>query len=371
MKRAGFIDIQASDVNEPVSVSEMPASVYIYKKDGSSGYEYEGTVQQIESSSQGQAVALEGIDDFYLSIPLTALDFRVITLPFSDKEKIEKVVPFELDNLIIGSPDSIVFDTTVIRTTENAHDVLVAYVKREFLSSIIERFATLDMDPRVITSIELEKILRSGSQDILGSLTGNDMPRPDERITIAGDALTASAINLRKGDFLYRKDEEKFWSRLKLTAIIFLLLTVVLNALFLFNIFAARKQASETEREIRTFYQGLFPDERKITDELYQMKSHMREVHDAGEKLLGVDPLEVLRELSLNISQVTFDEISLDRDLITMNGTAGSMDDISRMKEDLSRILADVSVSDITMTENGETIFTVVAKPSDFRKDSL
>ncbi|UCE78947.1 MAG: hypothetical protein JSV13_10680 [Nitrospiraceae bacterium] len=371
MKRAGFIDIQASDANGPVSVSKMPASVYIYKKDSSSGYEYEGRVHQIEGSSKEQAVALEGIDEFYLSIPLTALDFRVLTLPFSDKEKLEKVVPFELDNLIIGSPDSIVFDTTVIRTSDNTHDILVAYIKREFLSSLLERFAELDMDPRVITSIELEKIIRSGSQDIPGSLTGNDMPGPDERINIAGHALTASAINLRKGSFLYRKDEEKFWSRLKLTAIIFLLLTVVLNGLFLFNIFAARKQASETERAMQVFYQGLFPNERKIADELYQMKSHMREVHDAGEKLLGVNPLEFLRELSLNISRVTFDEISLDQDLITMNGTAGSMDDISRMKENLSRFLADVSVSDITMTENRETIFTVVAKPPDFRKDSL
>ncbi len=348
-----------------------PASVYIYKKVGSSGYAYEGTVQEIKGNSQEQTIALEGIDEFFLSIPLSTLDFRVLTLPFSDKEKIEKTVPFELDNLIIGSHDSIVFDTSVIISSEDAHDVLVTYIKKEILSSMIKRFAAMDMDPRVVTSIELEKILRSGSPDIPGSLTNNTMLHPDERITIAEHVIGASTINLRKGNFFYRKDEEKLWGKLKMTAIIFLLLAVVLNALFLVNIFSARKQVSETKKEMRTFYQSLFPNERKITDELYQMKSHVREVRDAGEKLLGVNPMEILRNLALHISGVTFDEISLDQNLITMNGTAGSMDDISRMKDNLSRFLTDVSVSDITMTENGDTLFTVVAQPPDLSKDSL
>lgn len=363
MKRAGFIDIKASDTIGPVSVSEMPASVYIYRKNSSSGYGYEGTVHHIESGSKSQAVALEGVEEFFLSIPLTALDFRVLTLPFSDKEKLEKIVPFELDNLIIDNSDSIVFDTAVIGTSDASFDVLVAYVKRDILSGIIERFSALGMDPRVITSLEFEHLLRNHSGDITERLIKNEMLALDERVNIAGHALSAPAINLRKGIFLYRKDEEKLWNRLKVTSIIFLLITIVLNALFLFNIFAVRQQASETKMEMRAFYQGLFPHERKIADELYQMKSHMREVHDAGDKLLGINTLEFLRALSINVSQVTFDEINLDRDLITMKGVAGEMDDISRMKEDLSRFLADVSVSDITMSEGGGAVFTVIAKP--------
>jgi type II secretory pathway component PulL len=110
-------------------------------------------------------------------------------------------------------------------------------------------------------------------------------------------------------------------------------------------------------------YATLFPNEKKVTDELYQMKSHMREIKEKGDALLGVYPLQFLLDISQTTVQgVSFTEIGIDRDLSTMQGEASSMDDIDKIKARLSASRANVSVSDIKPLPTGKILFTVVVK---------
>ena len=62
-----------------------------------------------------------------MSLPLSSLNFRVIDLPFSDKDRIREILPFELDGMILGGAEKVVFDDIIVGTSDNKYQVLAVY----------------------------------------------------------------------------------------------------------------------------------------------------------------------------------------------------------------------------------------------------
>jgi type II secretory pathway component PulL len=364
MKRIGFIDLQATALESGVSVGESPLSIYVFKN-GSRGYEYESALKCTCESVSDKPAQLQGIDEFYLSIPLEFLDFRMLKLPFSDREKLERVIPFEIDSMMLDRAESIVFDFIMLGRSDDEFDILVVYMKNNMLRNILEVFSSRKMDPKVATSIELENMvsgdLRGVTEQIFSHVRLND----DDRVEAARDILAKHSVNLRKGLFAYTKDEERIWKKLKITSVLLLLLLTVINAMFAIRIMDSQKQASSVKSQMRAIYTDLFPDEKKITDELYQMKAHMKEIKSRAEVLIGIYPLDFMLNLSEKKAGVTFNEINLDKGLVTMKGESSSMDEISKLKTVISGFMADISITDIKPMGDGKTLFTVVARPSD------
>jgi hypothetical protein len=93
------------------------------------------------------------------------------------------------------------------------------------------------------------------------------------------------------------------------------------------------------------------------------MKAHMREIREKGDALIGIYPLQTLMDLSkVKLHGVVFNEISLDKDKVTIKGEAASMDDIGRIKTEIAKSLKDISVTDIKPSVAGKVLFTVIAK---------
>jgi len=346
VRRIGFIDIE-----DGLNIEEKHP-VYLFKEHARR-FEFEKTVT-LQSADAG---------DFFLSLPLSLMNFRVLRLPFSDRERLNKVIPFELDNLIIGGSDSIVFDTVVLGGADNAFDVLVAYIERGILNDVLARLSALNIDPRVVSSIELHAVLKGGAEDIARRLVEQSPLHGQDRVDAAGEEIASPAINLRTGPFAYTRDLDRTKKKLRVTAVLAVLLALTINSDLLFRAIKARDEASSIRREMRALYTGLFPNEKRITDELYQLRSHMKEIKERGDAMIGVYPLRFLLDLSKRAMQgITLYEISLDKDLIRMKGDAAGMDSIGRMKTGLSEYLTDVTVSDIKPSAGGRIAFTVVAK---------
>jgi type II secretory pathway component PulL len=351
VKTIGFIDL----------TSERSGEIYAFRG-RAGGYELEKAVHYT-GEGPSQFPDLTGIGEFYLSIPLEMLNFRIMKLPFSEKEKLIKVIPFELEALLMESADHVVFDAMVVGSGENGFDVLVAYVEKGMLREILAQLSSLAIDPQVVTSLELQAIAKNGTGDIAARLMNPPLLDRDTRISAAMNELSRHTINLRTGPFAYTRDREKVKKKLKVTFVLSLVLALAVNAYLIFGIVSAKTEASSLKRDIRNMYTALFPNEKRITDELYQMKSHMREIKEKGDALLGVYPLQFLLDLSQKtVPGVAFNEIGLDKDLSTMKGEASSMDDIDKMKARLSSPRTNVSVSDIKPLPTGKVLFTVVAK---------
>lgn len=351
MRRVGFIDL-----HDKWDTKEEDLTIYIFGSHAR-GLELEKTIKHIPATASD--LKSEGIGEFYLSIPLNLLNFRIVKLPFSDKEKLKKVIPFELDGLILGGSNSIVFDTIKL----NGEDVLVTYIEKGKLTDILTKLALLDLDPRVVTSIELHYAINKGIIDIIPYLVNPEKLTVDDRISAARGELLSNSINLRTGPLAYTRDVGVYKKTLNVSAALSILLAFVIISNLVFRLIIERRDVSSIKKETRGIYVGLFPEDKKITDELYQMKSHIKDIKDRGDVLAGIYPLHFMADLSRRmIHGVVFNEINLDKDLITIKGEAASMDAIGKTKTMLSEFLTDAVVSDIKPSAEGKMLFTVVAK---------
>ncbi|MFA4916619.1 MAG: hypothetical protein WC560_08115 [Syntrophales bacterium] len=366
MKKIGFIDIHPQDLDsllESLSGSEERQEknnlfIYVFKKSSFKEYEFEKTIEYPSPAE------ITDIGEFYLSIPTEILSFRIVKLPFSDKAKLRKVIPYELDSLIMGGSDSVVMDTMILNGDENGFDVLVIYIEKEVLNNIISNLALQDIEPRVVTSIDLHALVKAGQEELARRLINQERLNEFDRISAAAEEMSTPTINLRTGPLAYTKDNAKQGRTLKKTAILSILLALVINSNLAFNTIMTRKEASSIKGEIRRMYVGLFPDDKRIVDELYQMRAHIKDIREKSDALTGVSPLQFLMNLSQRASKgVVYNEIDLGKGLIKIKGEAFSMDEIGKMKIKLSEFLTDISV-DVRPATNGKIFFSLVAKSS-------
>jgi type II secretory pathway component PulL len=356
MNKVGFIDLQAK------AVDKLVGNIYVFS--GRPGrYELENSMEMEYAGDHAFPLDTRLVGEFYLSLPVKLLNFRVLRLPFSDREKLLKVVPFELEGLMLEGPENVVFDVTVLGPAGDAFDVLVTYVEKGLLRELLDKLSPVGIDPQVVTSIELQTGVKEGTEGIALKLIDGRSPAPEERMAAAKNELLNHTINLRTGTFSYTKDAEKVEKRVKVTSALLIALALIINAYLIFGMVIVKREVSAVKGQMRSTYSALFPAEKNVADELYQLKAHIKEMKEKGDALIGIHPLQFLLDLAQkNLQGVAFSEIALDRDIITAKGESASMDDIDKVKTRLSEFLTDVTVSDIKPSAGGKTFFTVIAR---------
>jgi hypothetical protein len=355
MKRVAFFDLKEEEL-----------SIYILEKNGGT-YKVKDTINTPVSEKDLFSIdrTFNDIEESYLSLPLSLLNFRTLELPFSDTSKIKEVLPFELDGLILGSPDSAVFDARVIDERNGKYKSLAVYVMKDTLRRIFEKLKVLRIDPKVVTSIELASLI--------GSLTLNEEithllinPKPiasEDRINSAISEIDRPTINLRTGELSYTLDTEKTKKSLKLTAILFVLLLLVFLSDMALTIISTKKAISSIRDDIRKTYTGIFPDEKKITNELYQIKAHLKELKDKERSFIGVSPLQLFLDLTQVSKQgMSFHEITIDKERIVVKGECPSLSDVQQIKSSLEKFLTQVNIADAKPSSQNRTLFTITAK---------
>lgn len=357
MKKIGFIDLYDPDIKEKLETNnEIEYAIYIFNETHS-GFELQ---KKVETSSDE---SLKEAADFHLSLPIGLLNFRILEFPFTDKEKLRKVIPFELDNLIIGGVNNVVYDFTVFDGSGDNHKVLAAYIEKKMLGDIISKFISIGIDPRIITSLESGRIFRDKKENIASELLAPEIISGEERINSAIQELRSHTLNFRKGEYAYTKDIEKSGKKIKLTLMLLISLAFVINATLAFKIITSNNEISSLKHQIRSLYSSLFPADKKITDELYQMKSHMKNIREKADMIIGVNPLDLMMNLSLKKSQgIIMEEINLEKEIITMKGEAASMSDLDAMKKNLLEKYDNVSVSDMKPLSENKILFTIIIK---------
>ncbi|MDA8079420.1 MAG: hypothetical protein M0Z79_10835 [Nitrospiraceae bacterium] len=300
-----------------------------------------------------------------LSLPLALLDARIIELPFSDINKIRELLPFELDGLVLGGSEGIVFDARLMGESNGKSRVLVAYIRKEILKDILWRLKASGLDPRIITSVELVHIVKSasGEKGLADSLIAPPLLSEEERLAAAARETKDPTFNFRRGEFVYTADTEKAKKSLKATAFLAALLLAVIIADAGLMIAFAKRDIRSMKDELRRSYQALFPEEKKIANELYQLKAHIKELKDKQLSFVGSSPLQLLLDLSkTNRPGVVLSEITAERDLILLKGEGPSVDDAQRLKTDLDTVLTGVSLSETKPSGQGKILFTIIAK---------
>lgn len=365
MKKIRLIDLSPTHVGafrEAASLSgehRLDLSYDVYEFEAGR----EGYVGGPLPSDQGSPRAHDHIECF-LSIPLAWLDFRVLTLPFSDVEKLREVIPYELDSLIMGGSERVVFDVAAVTPSAGgSFDVLVAFVGKDILKTVLDVLCNRGIDPRVVTSLGLRAALSSSTGSVVERLTKPSPLEQSEKIETAKQELSSPLINLRRADLSYTKDTQKRERTLRVTALLLISLALALHAYLAATIILGKRDIAAARMSAQQRYATLFPSQRKITDEVYQMKAQVKAVKDRAEVFTGADPLGLLRIISQNTPKgVQVNEIVAARDLVTIKAEAPSAAEADRMKSALAESLTAVSVSETKPLSGGKTLFSITAR---------
>ncbi|MBI3592862.1 MAG: hypothetical protein HY099_05225, partial [Nitrospirae bacterium] len=161
----------------------------------------------------------------------------------------------------------------------------------------------------------------------------------------------------------YTGDTEKTKKSLRFTMLLAVLLLLLFLSDMSLKIISTKKESSAVRDEIRKTYQGVFPNDRKITSELYQIKAHLKELKDKEAFFVGVSPLQFFLELaSVSRRGISFSDITIDKERIIMKGESPSLSDVQQLKTSLERFLQEVSISDTKPLSQNRTIFTIAAR---------
>ncbi|MDA8433533.1 MAG: hypothetical protein M0Z60_11315 [Nitrospiraceae bacterium] len=349
-----------------VDLRDRELSCYAFEKNGKSGPMKElFTSPVVDDYSFALEESFERERESYLSLPLGLLDFRVLELPFTDVRKIRELVPFEIDNLVLGGAGNVVYDVLPVSRAEGGSRVLVAYMPKDTLGTILGRLKTAGIDPKAVVSLELAAAVSSSAspEKLANRLLAPEPLDEGMRQDVMRREAAAPTINLRRGEFAYTVDDERTQRSLKLTAILVLLLLLVFAGDSVMGIIAADRENSAIRTRMRKTYQVLFPSEKRISNELYQLKAHIKELRDKEESFVGVSPLGVLLDLSgVRRPGVVFSEVSVDRDNIVLKGECPTLGDVQNIKTSLEKILSGVNISDTKPSAQNKMLFTITAK---------
>jgi type IV pilus assembly protein PilM len=96
---------------------------------------------------------VEPYDEIRVSLPSTMIVFREMTFPFTSYEKIQKVLPFELEKLLPFPLHSAAVDFTITKSypAEKKSDILVAAVQQEQLEIYTAIFKEVGIEPLIAT----------------------------------------------------------------------------------------------------------------------------------------------------------------------------------------------------------------------------
>ncbi len=89
-------------------------------------------------------------DRVVASLPGRNVSARILTLPFSDRKKIDQTLPFEIEGLIPLPLEDILLDYEVLEKTPEGAKVLVLFTEKSILEAHLDLLKEAGIDPNVI-----------------------------------------------------------------------------------------------------------------------------------------------------------------------------------------------------------------------------
>jgi hypothetical protein len=353
MSRRAFLDLK-----------EKELSVYLQGKNGKPGFSPDVLTVSIDAEYSFSLDSRGGETESFLSLPLGLLDFRILELPFSDTKKLRELLPFEIDGLILGGSGSVVFDTVVLGRNNGNHRVLVGYIAKQTLRTILEKLKAAGLDPAVVTCLELSHVLAAAQDaEIAGLLISPPPMTAEDRMNAALREVEQPTLNLRRGEFAYTVDTEKTRKSFRRTIVLAALLLAVFLADMTTTIFSVKRENAQLKADIRQIYHGLFPGETKISDELYQLKAHLKELNERESSFVGVSPLGTLLGLSrFGRAGLSLSEVTMDRESVVLKGECLSLSDVQKYADTLGGGFSDVVIADTKPSAQNRILFTITAR---------
>jgi len=351
----GFVEIQ----------DERPVLHTFEKING--GYSFFES-REFQDNDAYLAGLIEKLDRVFFGMPVEDLHFRVLKLPFTDRKKVEDIIPMQLEGMVSDSIKNIVYDFLVLGKADDQYRIAVAFSLKEAVRKYIDLLSGFGVRPEVITSVEG---FSAFSADSLESLF--DVPKArvngEERLKLMAEMIGTDTVNLAKGEFSFRKAVEKARSLFRVTIALYFVVCVLLGAHFLIDMGNASKRERELKKEMTKLYTALIPDAGKVVDPLYQLRSKVKQIKGKKTEINDVHPLRVLESIARTwVAGRAAEGVKVSGDLITVSGEAQNAEEVSSIADVLETEFGVKPVIETKQVSGGKTGYTLQIRKADLER---
>ncbi len=305
-------------------------------------------------------VSLPVADKYYLGIPVSLLNFRILEMPFCDREKLKATIPYELGGIISRPVDSVVYDCAVTNemSSSGKYQVFVFFMDRKVLKDFLNGCQRLSIDPVAVTSLDVRAGLeRLGIDNIVN---GEIELSEKESIPYIIDEMTSPVANLRSGDLAYGGDAAK-GRKWFISATLLFYMTIITISLYAgYNILSAEKMRDSIKSSMADSYKEIFHSSNVKGKTLYLLKSALKTAREEEVLFTGIKPLDFFKALSFinDFGAVVF-EIEIKNDLVVIRGEADSMSDVEHISSGLRKISKNIRVLETGSSAAGGIVFAI------------
>src|SRR5208283_2398851 len=145
----------------------------------------------------------------------------------------------------------------------------------------------------------------------------------------------------------YTGDTEKARKSFKYTLTFGVLLLLLFLSDLSLNSIAMKRESLSVDNGIRRSYTDMFPGEKRITSEIYQLKAHLRELKDKEPLFAGISPLQFLLDVTAaGKNGFSFNEIDIEKGRIILKGECRTLSEVQTLRNSLASFCTDVAISD-------------------------
>jgi len=229
----------------------------------------------------------------------------------------------------------------------------------------------IDEAYRTATDAAIEKLLPGVPVTVI-TLADGLPPEAAGMAALAQDirkGLVGKTVNLRKGEFEYTKEKAAVGRKLRLSAVLALVIVALLLGDAYLRYAALGNSLAAYRASLRQEYTKLFPNEKVPVDEIYQLSAKLKEIE--GETTLvkgGPGVLELMEGLAKAAGKdpamsIRLLELTMAEGKIKATGEAASFDAANRFKNLLmaDRLFKSVQLSDLKSKGSGAAFSLIIS----------
>ena len=181
--------------------------------------------------------------------------------------------------------------------------------------------------------------------------------------------VTANTVNLRKGEFEYTREKAAAGRKLRLSAVLALVIAAILLGDAYLRYAALDNTLDAYRASLRQEYTKIFPNEKVPVDELYQLMAKLKEIESETAIVKGgAKVLEVMEGLAKAAGKegalsIRLNELTIADGKIKATGEAASFDAANRFKTLLSEdgLFKSVQISDLKSKGAGAAFSLIIS----------
>lgn len=283
--------------------------------------------------------ALDRNRDIRLYIGIDVFSMRKTVLPDLDRDKMNEILPFEMEGLFLSPSSALVFDFYPLRPAEKGTECLVFALKKETAEKYIAPFVKAGLNIVSLSPAWNERLSEYGADE--GEFYKTALNLAPAGLT--GDKNRRKAMDVYHTAFIYA---------------VAVLLVFVLGLSFRYYLIL--KKEAGMKKEVSAVYASLFPGQKMPPDLYYGVQSKLVELKQNYKVFKGIEVLSILKSVSASSREgVRVKELNMDGNKATLKGEASDNTIVEQFKDSLKKSFRDVQLLETRNMPDGKSGFAI------------